>query len=232
MAKTRHAEHHQISRTGWLRAAVLGANDGVLSTASLILGVATATHSHGAIFVSGLSGLVAGALSMAAGEYVSVSSQADAEKAALEQERRELADDKQGELEELTGIYVKRGLDRALAEEVARQLSRKDALAAHARDELGISKVMSARPVQAGSASAASFSAGAAIPLLVGVIVPTGYAVVAVYGVSLLLLMALGALAARTGDAPLLPGTLRVTLFGAAAMAVTGAMGLLFHISL
>jgi VIT1/CCC1 family predicted Fe2+/Mn2+ transporter len=232
MPKSRHAEHHHISRTGWLRAAVLGANDGILSTASLILGVATATHSHGAIFVSGFSGLVAGAFSMAAGEYVSVSSQADVEKAALDQERRELAEDEEGELKELTGIYVKRGLDRSLAAEVARQLTRKDALAAHARDELGISKVMSARPIQAAAASAASFSAGAAIPLLAGVLVPETYAIAAVYGVSLLFLMALGALAARTGDAPMLPGTIRVTLFGAAAMAATAAIGLLFHVSL
>ena len=193
--------------------------------------MATATHSHGAIFVSGFSGLVAGALSMAAGEYVSVSSQADIEKAALAQERRELAEDEEGELKELTGIYVKRGLDRSLAAEVARQLTAKDALAAHARDELGISKVMSARPIQAAAASAASFSAGAAIPLLAGVLVSVTDAIAAVYGVSLLFLMALGALAARTGDAPIIPGTLRVTLFGAAAMAVTAAIGLLFHVS-
>ena len=162
--KSHHREVHNISHTGWLRASVLGANDGILSTASLILGVATASHSHASILISGVSGLVAGALSMGAGEYVSVSSQSDAEAAALAQERRELNEDHDGELRELTRIYIHRGLDPKLATEVAVQLSKKDALAAHARDELGISKAMRARPLQAALASAASFSAGALIP--------------------------------------------------------------------
>ena len=153
--KSHHYEGHNLSRTGWLRAAVLGANDGILSTASLILGVATASHSHASILISGVSGLIAGALSMGSGEYVSVSSQADAEKAVLAQERRELIDDKEGELRELTQIYVRRGLDNKLAAVVAEQLSKRDALAAHARDELGISNVMRARPLQAALASAA-----------------------------------------------------------------------------
>jgi VIT1/CCC1 family predicted Fe2+/Mn2+ transporter len=213
-----------------VRAAVLGANDGILSTASLILGVASATHSHAAILIAGLSGLVAGALSMAAGEYVSVSAQADIEKAALDEERAELAQDKEGELRELTGIYVQRGLTRTLAAEVAEQLTSKDALAAHARDELGISEQMSARPVQAALSSAASFSVGAALPLLVGGLAPVSQVIVAVYAVSLLFLMILGAISARTGGAALFPATLRVTAFGAAAMAITAGIGLLFHV--
>ncbi|HUO03484.1 MAG TPA: VIT family protein [Rhizomicrobium sp.] len=229
-AARKPVETNPISRTGWLRAAVLGANDGVLSTASLILGVASATHSHGAILVSGASGLVAGALSMAAGEYVSVSSQRDVETAALSQERRELASDSKGELQELTDIYVGRGLTPELARQVAQQLTRRDALAAHARDELGISKEMRARPVQAAAASAASFSAGAAIPLLVGALAPVAAAIAAIYGVSLLALAGLGAASARSGDAPVLAATARVTLFGAAAMAVTAAIGQLFHV--
>lgn len=224
-------ETNPISRTGWLRAAVLGANDGVLSTASLILGVASATHSHGAILVSGASGLVAGALSMAAGEYVSVSSQRDVEKAALAQERRELATDEKGELEELRDIYVRRGLSHELAMQVARQLTKRDALGAHARDELGISKEMQARPLQAATASAASFSVGAAVPLVVGAIVSPDAAIAAIYGVSLLALAGLGAVSAWTGDAPVLRATLRVTIFGAAAMAVTTGIGQLFHVN-
>lgn len=228
--KKRPVEDNPISRSGWLRAAVLGANDGVLSTASLILGVASATHSHGAILVSGASGLVAGALSMAAGEYVSVSSQRDVESAALAQERRELATDSRGELEELTGIYVQRGLSRELAHQVAQQLTKHDALAAHARDELGISKEMRARPLQAATASAASFSAGAAVPLLVGALAPVGVAIAAIYGVSLLALAGLGVASAKTGDAPVVPATARVTIFGATAMAVTAGIGLLFHV--
>lgn len=229
-AKKRPVEDNPISRTGWLRAAVLGANDGVLSTASLILGVASATHSHGAILVSGASGLVAGALSMAAGEYVSVSSQRDVESAALAQERRELATDSKGELEELADIYVQRGLSRELAHQVAQQLTKHDALAAHAQDELGISKETRARPFQAATASAASFSAGAAVPLLVGALVPVGGAIAAIYGVSLLALAGLGVASAKTGDAPVVPATARVTIFGAAAMALTAGIGLLFHV--
>lgn len=229
-ARAKPVETNPISRTGWLRAAVLGANDGVLSTASLILGVASATHSHSAILVSGASGLVAGALSMAAGEYVSVSSQRDVEAAALAQERQELASDSKGELVELTGIYVERGLTPDLARQVAQQLTKHDALAAHARDELGISKEMRARPVQAAMASAASFSAGAAVPLVVGAVVPVDAAIAAIYGVSLLALAGLGVLSARTGKSPVVPATLRVTIFGALAMAVTAGIGQLFQV--
>jgi VIT1/CCC1 family predicted Fe2+/Mn2+ transporter len=229
---THHREHHLISRTGWLRAAVLGANDGILSTASLILGVASASHSRSGIIVSGVSGLVAGALSMAVGEYVSVSSQSDVEKAAIEQERQELKADGAGELRELEQIYIKRGLSGELAAEVARQLTRKDALAAHTRDELGISKVMRANPVQAAVASAVSFSAGAAIPLLAGVISPIDFAIPAVYGTALCFLVVLGALGARTGGAPIIPATIRVAFWGAFAMAATAGIGFLFNVRL
>jgi VIT1/CCC1 family predicted Fe2+/Mn2+ transporter len=227
-----HREVHNLSRTGWLRAAVLGANDGILSTASLILGVATASHSPASILISGVSGLVAGALSMGSGEYVSVSSQSDAETAALAQERRELRENKDGELRELVQIYVHRGLDPKLATEVAAQLSKKDALAAHARDELGISKALRARPLQAALASSASFSTGALIPLLAGVVAPIQWSVPAVYGISLAFLIALGAVGARTGGAPMLPGALRVAFWGALAMAVTAGIGMLFHVNL
>jgi VIT1/CCC1 family predicted Fe2+/Mn2+ transporter len=230
--KRRHREGHNLSRTGWLRAAVLGANDGILSTASLILGVATASHSHASILISGVSGLVAGALSMGSGEYVSVSSQSDAENAVLTQERRELAEDKEGELRELTQIYVHRGLDPKLAAEVAAQLSKKDALGAHARDELGISKVMRARPLQAALASAASFSAGALIPLLAGTLTPIQLSVASVYAISLAFLVVLGAVGARVGGAPMLPGALRVAFWGALAMAVTAGIGMLFHVNI
>ena len=230
MRKTKRGEHHYLSRAGWLRAAVLGANDGILSIASLILGVATATHSHASILISGVSGLVAGAGSMAAGEYVSVSSQSDTEKADLAQERRELVEDKEGELRELTRIYIKRGLEKNLAEQVAEQLTNKDALGAHARDELGISKVMQARPVQAALASATSFSTGALIPLLAGTLAPINYSVEAVYTTSLAFLVVLGAVGARAGGAPMLPASLRVTFWGALAMAITAGIGMLFHV--
>lgn len=230
MARRLHSERHNIGNTGWLRAAVLGANDGVLSTASLILGVATATHSHGSILIAGVSGLVAGALSMAAGEYVSVSSQADVEKADLARERRELATDKDAELKELTGIYVQRGLARDLAAQVAQQLTAKDALAAHARDELGITEESTARPLQAALASAASFSVGAAVPILASMIAPINIVVASVYISSLLVLAGLGALGARAGGAPLLPATLRVTFWGIVAMAVSAGIGMLFHV--
>jgi VIT1/CCC1 family predicted Fe2+/Mn2+ transporter len=230
--KSHHYEGHNLSRTGWLRAAVLGANDGILSTASLILGVATASHSHASILISGVSGLIAGALSMGSGEYVSVSSQADAEKAVLAQERRELIDDKEGELRELTQIYVRRGLDNKLAAVVAEQLSKRDALAAHARDELGISNVMRARPLQAALASAASFSIGALIPLLAGTIAPIQWSVAAVYVISLLFLIVLGSVGARAGGASILPGALRVAFWGALAMAATAGIGMLFHVNL
>lgn len=221
-----------ISRIGWLRAAVLGANDGILSTASLILGVATASHSKSAILIAGISGLVAGALSMAAGEYVSVSSQADVEKAELAQERRELKEDGAAELSELTQIYVKRGLEPELAHKVAVQLTRKDALAAHARDELGITEEFIARPLQAAFASAISFSGGAALPLIVGIIVPIAWAVPAIYGTSLIFLVALGAIGAKTGGAPIIKGALRVGFWGAVAMAVTTGIGALFDVRL
>ncbi|HSM95259.1 MAG TPA: VIT family protein [Rhizomicrobium sp.] len=230
MVARRHRERHTISNTGWLRAAVLGANDGVLSTASLILGVATATHSHGSILIAGVSGLVAGALSMAAGEYVSVSSQADVEKADLARERRELATEQDSELRELTGIYVQRGLTPELAAQVARQLTAKDALAAHARDELGITEESTARPLQAALASAASFSVGAAIPILASLIAPLAIVVVTVYASSLIVLAGLGALGAWAGGAPLLPATIRVTFWGIVAMAVSAGIGQLFDV--
>jgi vacuolar iron transporter family protein len=228
--KFHHREHHHLSRAGWLRATVLGANDGILSTASLILGVATATHSHGSILIAGVSGLVAGAGSMAAGEYVSVSSQADTEKADLAQEREELIEDKEGELRELTQIYVRRGLNQELAKQVAEELSKKDALAAHARDELGISKVMQARPIQAALASATSFSTGAMIPLLAGTLAPINVSAAAVYATSLVFLIVLGAIGAKAGGAPMLPASLRVMFWGALAMAFTAGIGMLFHV--
>lgn len=232
MKKPHHREHHRIERAGWLRAAVLGANDGILSTASLILGVAAASHSKSGILISGISGLVAGALSMAAGEYVSVSTQADVEKADLSQERQELKEDKEGELRELAHIYMRRGLDPNLAQEVAIQLTRKDALGAHARDELGISAEMSARPLQAAFASAVSFSCGAIVPLAVGMVAPLAWSVPAVYSTSLAVLVGLGALGAYTGGAPLLGGALRVGFWGAVAMAITAGIGSLFHVQL
>jgi VIT1/CCC1 family predicted Fe2+/Mn2+ transporter len=230
--RRRHTEQHLIARVGWLRAVVLGANDGILSTASLILGVATASHSRSGILVAGISGLVAGALSMAAGEYVSVSSQADVEKAELAQERRELKEDGQAELAELTQIYVRRGLDPALAHQVAVQLTHKDALGAHARDELGITEEFIARPLQAALASAISFSGGAALPLIVGIVTPMAWAVPAIYGASLIFLIALGAIGAKTGGAPMGMGALRVGFWGAVAMAVTAGIGTLFHVQL
>jgi len=228
--RSSHSEHHRIGREGWLRAAVLGANDGVLSTASLILGVATATHSPGGILVAGVSGLLAGALSMAAGEYVSVSSQADIEKADIALESRELAEEPGAELRELTNIYIKRGLTKELAAQVAQQLTAKDALAAHARDELGISVHTRARPIQAALASAASFAAGAAVPLVAAVIMPIGAVVATVYAVSVVALAGLGALGAQAGGAPILPATLRVTFWGIVAMAVSAGVGTLFHV--
>jgi len=224
-----HPEHHHLARSGWLRAAVLGANDGILSTASLILGVATATHSHSAILISGISGLVAGAFSMAAGEYVSVSSQSDTEKADIATERKELERDKEGELQELTNIYVERGLKPELAAEVAKQLSAHDALAAHKREELGITAELQPHPVQAAIASALSFSSGAALPVLTSMLVPLDDAVAATYGASLVFLTLLGAVGAREGGANIWKGAIRVTFWGAFAMAATAAIGLIFH---
>jgi len=221
-------EQHLIGRIGWLRAAVLGANDGILSTASLVLGVATAQASHHNVMVAGAAGLVAGAMSMAAGEYVSVHSQADTEKAELEVERAELKADDEGEHRELAAIYVARGLKPALAKQVAEQLMAHDALGAHAHDELGISKTMSARPIQAALTSAASFAVGAAMPLLVTAIAPERALIPLVAGTSLLFLTLLGGLAARAGGAGVMVGATRVAFWGALAMAVTAGVGALF----
>jgi VIT1/CCC1 family predicted Fe2+/Mn2+ transporter len=224
----RHLEDHRTERIGWLRAAVLGANDGIVSTASLVVGVAAAEAARGAVLTAGVAGLVAGAMSMAAGEYVSVSSQADTEKADLARERRELATEPEAELQELAGIYERRGLESALARQVAEQLTARDALGAHARDELGISEVLSARPVQAAFASAGTFAVGALLPLLVAGIAPARALIPLVSGASLVFLARLGGLAARTGGAPMLAGTARVTFWGALAMALTAAVGALF----
>jgi VIT1/CCC1 family predicted Fe2+/Mn2+ transporter len=229
MARLRgHSEHHVVARLGWLRAAVLGANDGLLSTSSLIIGVASAQGTHQSVLIAGISGLVAGAMSMAAGEYVSVSSQSDSEQADLGRERKELSEDRDGELRELAGIYVKRGLDKALAVQVAEQLMARDALGAHARDELGISDATAARPVQAALASAASFSVGAALPLLMALATPTGYVVEAVAIASLLFLALLGVVGAKTGGANLMRAAIRVTFWGALAMGVTAGIGAIF----
>ena len=222
-----HRESHLIARIGWLRAAVLGANDGIISTASLMLGVASAAATPGSVLLTGIAGLVAGAMSMAAGEYVSVSSQSDTEQADLARERRELATDAAGEHEELARIYVARGLEPALARTVADQLMAHDALGAHLRDELGLSEVTSARPVQAALASAATFSVGAAAPLLLAVLAPRPVQVAAIAAGSLLALAILGAVGARAGGAPVLAPTMRVTVWGALAMAVTAGIGAL-----
>ena len=227
----RHIERHKTHRIGWLRAAVLGANDGIVSTASLILGVSAAGASSQSILIAGVAGLVAGAMSMAAGEYVSVSSQADTENADLDRERKELAADPEHEQQELAAIYVGRGLDEGLASEVATQLMAHDALGAHGRDELGISESLTARPVQAALASASTFSVGAALPLLVVLLVPD-YALMEVVAVSSLLFLALlGALAGRVGGASVLTATVRVTFWGALAMALTAGVGALFGVA-
>ena len=224
----RHLERHRTKRIGWLRAAVLGANDGIVSTASLVLGVAAAHATHANILIAAIAGLVAGAMSMAAGEYVSVHSQADTEKADLERERGELTADDAGERRELTAIYVERGLEPTLAKQVADQLMAHDALGAHARDELGISETLSARPVQAALASAASFAAGASLPLAVAAATPETMMIPLVSGTSLVFLALLGALAARAGGAPMAIGTFRLTFWGALAMAITAGVGALF----
>ena len=223
-----HRERHRSERIGWLRAAVLGANDGILSTASLIVGVAAADAATGAVLTAGVAGLVAGSMSMAAGEYVSVSSQRDTETADLRRERMELATDIESERVELAGIYVRRGLDAKLAREVAEQLMAKDALGAHARDELGISEITTARPVQAALTSAATFATGAALPLIVTALVPRAATEWAVSFASLAFLAALGAVAARTGGASILKGALRIAFWGALAMAITAGVGRLF----
>ena len=227
----RHEEAHRTHRTGWLRASVLGANDGIVSTASLVLGVAAAGANAQAILVAGVAGLVAGAMSMAAGEYVSVSSQADTERADLAREREELDTRPEHEHAELTAIYARRGLDAELAAKVATQLMKHDALGAHARDELGISETLSARPVQAALASAGTFAVGAALPLLVAVLFPVSMVMWAVAVGSLLFLALLGAVAARVGGAPVLLATWRVTFWGALAMALTAGVGTLFGVA-
>jgi VIT1/CCC1 family predicted Fe2+/Mn2+ transporter len=226
--KKKHRESHRIENIGWLRAAVLGANDGIISTASLILGVAAANASHGSVLLTGAAGLAAGAMSMATGEYVSVSSQADTEKAALAQEQAEIDADFDAEHRELAGIYVRRGLDRALAGQVAAGLMAHDALGAHARDELGISEITAARPLQAAFASACSFATGAALPLAVTALAPASQVIPAVGGAALASLAFLGAIAARAGGAAMLPGALRITFWSALAMGVTAGVGTLF----
>ena len=225
---TTHRERHRTEHIGWLRAAVLGANDGIVSTASLVLGVAAAHATRSNVLIAGVAGLVAGAMSMAAGEYVSVHSQADTEQADLERERKELKADDKGEHRELAAIYVARGLDASLAKQVAQQLMAHDALGAHARDELGISETLSARPIQAALASAASFAVGAAMPLLVTAIVPEASLIYLVSGTSLFFLALLGALAARVGGASVTVSAIRVTFWGALAMAITAGIGALF----
>lgn len=224
----RHKELHRSERIGWLRAAVLGANDGIVSTASLVLGVAAAGTTKDNIIIAGIAGLVAGAMSMAAGEYVSVSSQADTEEADLARERQELATEDKSERAELASIYVDRGLEPALAQQVADQLMAHDALGAHARDELGISDIQRARPVQAAFASAGTFFIGAAMPLLIVLLAPVSILTVVVTGTSLAFLAILGGLAARAGGARPTLGALRVTFWGALAMALTYGVGALF----
>jgi VIT1/CCC1 family predicted Fe2+/Mn2+ transporter len=224
----RHRERHRAGRTGWLRAAVLGANDGILSTASLVLGVAAAHATHSNVLVAGVAGLVAGAMSMAAGEYVSVHSQADTERADLALERAELKADDKGEHKELMAIYVARGLDPSLAKQVAEQLMVHDAIGAHARDELGISETFRARPIQAALASAGSFAVGAAMPLLVAALASATGLIALVSGTSLVFLALLGGLAARAGGAAVTMGAIRVTFWGALAMALTAGVGALF----
>ncbi|WP_426508120.1 VIT1/CCC1 transporter family protein [Serratia proteamaculans] len=223
-----HRERHSIEKIGWLRAAVLGANDGIVSTASLLLGVASANVTHQSILLTGIAGLVAGAMSMATGEYVSVSSQADTEKAALAEEQAELDADFQGEFRELTAIYVHRGLDVALAKQVAEKLMSHDALAAHAREELGISEITTARPLQAALTSAASFSTGAILPLLVAAIAPAQWAIPAIALSALISLAILGGIAAKAGGAPIGPGIIRITFWSALAMGVSSGVGALF----
>ena len=228
----RHIERHRTERIGWLRAAVLGANDGIVSTASLLVGVAAAGAASSAILMTGVAGLVAGAMSMAAGEYVSVHSQADTEKADLARERGELAADVQAEQRELQAIYVGRGLEPGLAQQVAEQLMAHDALGAHARDELGISQAFSAQPVQAALASAASFAVGAALPLAMAALVPESGLIGWVSGASLVFLAVLGAVAAQAGGASVMTGAWRVAFWGALAMAATAGVGSLFGAAL
>jgi vacuolar iron transporter family protein len=224
----RHREHHRTSRVGWLRASVLGANDGIVSTASLVLGIAAAEASRPEVLIAGVAGLVAGALSMAAGEYISVSSQADTERADLEREKKELATEPKAEEDELAGIYVRRGLRPDLARSVARELMEKDALGAHMRDELGITDELTARPLQAALASAGSFAVGAGLPVLTIIVAPASALMLTVLSVSLVCLAALGAVAARAGGASPWRGAARVVFWSALAMAATAGVGKLF----
>ena len=231
LRRWQHHEPHRSDRSNWLRAAVLGANDGLISTSSLLVGVAAAQGERGTLLITGLAGLLSGALSMAAGEYVSVSSQADAEKADLGQERQALATQPEAELAELTAIYVRRGLSRPLAAQVAKELTAHDALAAHARDEIGLSPTTRARPIQAALASGAAFSLGAAAPVLLVLLLPLFALVPAITASTVVLLALLGALAARLGGAPALQGGARVVFWGVAAMALTWLVGRLFGTS-
>ncbi len=224
----RHIEYHRTEHVGWLRAAVLGANDGIVSTASLVLGVAAASASHASLLLTGVAALVAGAMSMAAGEYVSVHSQADTENADLARERAELEKNPGAEHKELAAIYISRGLEPALALQVSEQLMMHDALGAHARDELGISEILSARPLQAALASAASFAFGAMLPLAVTALASERFLISWVAGTSLVFLALLGAIAARVGGASVLTGAWRITFWGALAMAITAGVGALF----
>ena len=231
MPRTTHPEHHMVHRIGWLRAAVMGANDGLVSTASLVVGVAAAGSGHAEVLIAGLAGLVAGAMSMAAGEYVSVSSQTDAERADIARETRELRDMPEAELEELTRIYRERGLDETLARQVAVQLTERDALGAHSRDELGISETSTARPLQAALVSALTFAIGAVVPLIVALLAPTAQIAAFVAGTALVALAVLGGLGASAGGAGVLKGAVRVTFWGALAMAATAAVGMLFGVA-
>ena len=231
MSRLSHSEIHMVHRIGWLRAAVLGANDGILSTSSLLVGVAAAGTGRTEVLVAGLAGLVAGAMSMAAGEYVSVSSQTDAENADLAKERKELAEMPEAELEELTRIYQERGLTRDLAQQVAAQLTAQDALGAHARDELGISETVTSHPVQAAVVSALTFAAGAVVPLIVALLAPPAQIVAFVVVATLLALAVLGGLGATAGGAGVLRGAMRVTLWGVLAMGATAVVGTLFGVT-
>jgi VIT1/CCC1 family predicted Fe2+/Mn2+ transporter len=231
MSRLSHSEVHMVHRIGWLRAAVLGANDGLVSTSSLVVGVAAAGSGSAAILIAGLAGLVAGAMSMAAGEYVSVSSQTDAEKADIAREKSELAKAPEAELEELTQIYVDRGLDRELAKRVAVQLMERDALGGHARDELGISETVAARPVQAAMVSALTFASGAVVPVLVALASPPGKTSVIVAASTIVALAILGGMGAAAGGASVVRGAVRVTFWGALAMGVTAAVGAIFGVS-
>lgn len=231
MSRLSHSEIHMVHRIGWLRAAVLGANDGIVSTSSLVVGVAAAGTGRTEVLIAGLAGLVAGAMSMAAGEYVSVSSQTDAEKADLAREKKELAETPDAELEELTRIYESRGLTRDLAEQVAVQLTERDALGSHARDELGISETVTAHPIQAALVSAMTFAVGAVVPLLVAMLAPPSQIVAFVAIATLLSLAILGGLGATAGGAGILRGSVRVTFWGALAMAATALVGSIFGVT-